>query len=219
MNTLEIMSLPTSDGFENECFVIDGIPLHDYLTKWYLENGWGEIPQPIAPVDDLSLAWNTEYNYKGDARFMEYLLQQDKVNLPLLLCPDDCDFSCVVIIAEVEKTGSLVYWKRIGKVNHSIESFEEEKRHGIAFVDAYTDDDWKEYNDPELHDVDSDKWREWISANWSEELYRRRINYTYPCFQDNRNIDWIYACNWCFDRKEYEVLAASYHPTWWIGEK
>lgn len=219
MNTLEIMSLPTSDGFENECFVIDGIPLHEYIKKWYLENGWGEIPQPLAPVDDLALAWNTEYNYNGDARFMEYLLKQDKVNLPLLLCPDDCDFSCVVIVAEVEKTDSHIYWKRIGKVNHSIELFEEEKQHGIAFVDAYTDDDWKEYNDPELHVVDSAKWREWISANWSEELYRRRINYTYPCYQHNRNIDWIYECNWCFNRKEYEALAASYHPTWWIGEK
>lgn len=107
----------------------------------------------------------------------------------------------------------------IGKVNHSIESFEEEKRHGIAFVDAYTDDDWAKYNDPELHDIDSDKWRDWISANWSEELYRRRINYTYSCYQDNRNIDWIYECNWCFNRKEYEALVASYHPTWWIGEK
>ena len=219
MNTLEIMSLPTSNGFENECFVIDGIPLHEYMKKWYLENGWGEIPQPLAPVDDLALAWNTEYNYKGDARFMEYLLKQDKVNLPLLLCPDDCDFSCVVIVAEVEKTDSHVYWKRIGKVNHSIELFEEEKQHGIAFVDAYTDGDRKEYNDPELHVVDSAKWREWVSANWSEELYRRRINYTYPCYQGDRNIDWIYECNWCFEREKYEALAASYHPTWWIGEK
>lgn len=208
MNTLEIKLLPTSDGFENECFVIDGIPLHEYMKKWYLENGWGEIPQPISPVDDLAFTWNTKYNYKGDARFMEYLLKQDKVNLPPLLCPDDCDFSCVVIVAEVEKTDSHVYWKRIGKVNHSIELFEEEKQHGIAFVDAYTDDDWKEYNDPELHVVDSAKWREWISANWSEELYRRRINYTYSCYQDNRNIDWIYECNWCFNRKEYEALVA-----------
>lgn len=214
MNTLEIMSLPTSNGFENECFVIDGIPLHEYMRKWYLENGWGEIPQPLAPVDDLALAWNTEYNYNGDARFMEYLLKQDKVNLPLLLCPDDCDFSCVVIVAEVKKTESHVYWKRIGKVNHSIELFEEEKQHGIAFVDAYTDDDWKEYNDPELHVVDSAKWREWISANWSEELYRRRINYTYPCYKDNRNIDWIYACNWCFDRKQYDNLVAACAPKW-----
>lgn len=214
MNTLEIKLLQTSDGVENECFVIDGIPLHEYMKKWYLENGWGEIPQPLAPVDDLALAWNTEYDYEGDARFMEYLLKKDILNLPLLLCPDDCDFSCVVIVAEVEKTDNLVYWKRIGTVNHSIESFEEEKRHGIAFVDNYTDEDWKKYNAPELHDVYSDKWREWISANWSEELFRRRINYTYPCYQDNKNIDWIYACNWCFDRKQYDSLVASCAPKW-----
>ena len=33
MNTLEIKLLPTSDGLENECFVIDGTPLHEYMKK------------------------------------------------------------------------------------------------------------------------------------------------------------------------------------------
>ena len=57
------------------------------------------------------------------------------------------DFSCVVIIAEVEKREDVVYWKRIGIINHSIENFEEEKEHGIIFVDNYTDEDWERYID------------------------------------------------------------------------
>lgn len=216
MNALAIKTVPVSDQCENECIVIDDIPLHEYLIKWYRENGWGEIPQPIAPVDDLAFAWNAEYDYEGDARFMAFLLRQDKGNLPLLLCPEDCDFSCVVIIAEVEKTADFVYWKRIGKINHSIETFEEEKAHGIAYVEAYSDEDWIKYHDPDLHDVHSDKWLEWISANWSEELFRRRINYTYPSYQDDRNIDWIYECSWCFDRKQYDELTASCNPHWFM---
>ena len=219
MNTLEIKMIPVSDNYENECFIIDDIPLHEYLIKWYQENGWGEIPQPIAPVDDLAVTWNAPFDHDGDARFMRFLLEKDNVNLPLLSCPDDLDFSCLVIIAEVEKTEDHVYWKRIGKINHSIEIFDEEKAHGIAFVDAYTDDDWAKYNDPDLHAVDSDKWGEWISANWSEELYRRRINYTYPCYQNERNIDWIYECNWCFDRKEYEAIFASCNPHWFVDDE
>ena len=214
MNTLEIRTVQISDQFENESFVIDGIPLCQYLIKWYLKNGWGEIPQPFAPVNDLAVLWTASFDFQGDVRFMHYLLEQDHVNLPLLSCPEDLDFSCVVIVAEIEKTENYVYWKRIGIVNHSIESFEEEKAHGIAFVNSYTDEDWKRFNDPALHDVNSDKWSEWISANWSEELYRRRINYTFPCYQDERNIDWIYACNWCFDRKQYDELAAPCSPHW-----
>ena len=216
MNTLEIKVIPVSENYRNQCFIIDDIPLHEYLIKWYQENGWGEIQQPIAPVDDLAVTWDASFDHDGDARFMRFLLEKDSVNLPLLSCPDDLDFSCVVIIAEVEKTEDHVYWKRIGKINHSIEIFDEEKSHGIAFVESYSDEDWIKYNNPDLHDVGSDEWSEWTSANWSEELYRRRINYTYPCYQDDINIDWIYECNWCFDRKEYEAIVASCNPHWCV---
>lgn len=209
MNTIEIKTMPISKGSDNECFCIDEIPLHEYLIKWYKELGMGEIQQPLAPADDLAITWNASFDYDGDARFMRCLLQKDKLNLPILFCPDDLDFSCVVIVAKVEKTDKNVLWKRIGNVNHSIENFEEEKEHGIVFVDAYTDEDWSKYKDAALLRVNSNEWKEWISSNWSEELFRRRMNYTYPCYQKDENIDWIYECNWCFDREQYEKLVAS----------
>ena len=37
-----------------------------------------------------------------------------KRNCPILMCPDDCDFSCILIIAEIENTGSTVKWNKIG---------------------------------------------------------------------------------------------------------
>ncbi|MGN0602641.1 MAG: hypothetical protein ACI4I2_01560 [Oscillospiraceae bacterium] len=209
MNTIEIKTIPISKDCDNECFCIDEIPLHEYLIKWYKELGMGEIQQPLAPVDDLAITWNASFDYDGDARFMRCLLKKDKLNLPILSCPDDLDFSCAVIVAKVEKTDKNVLWKRIGKVNHLIESFEEEKEHGIVFVDAYTDEDWNKYKDAALLRVNSNEWKAWISSNWSEELFRRRINYTYPCYQKDENIDWIYDCNWCFDREQYEKLVAS----------
>ena len=124
------------------------------------------------------------------------------------------DFSCIVIVAETEKTDEYVYWKRIGTVSHSNESLKEAKEHGIVFADSYSDDDWIKYRDAAFMRVDSYEWREWTSAHWSEELFRRRINYTFPYYQDDRNIDWLYECNWCFDRKKYDALAASCHPKW-----
>ena len=214
MNKLEIRKITTSKNFENECFFIDDIPFHEYLKKWYNELGLGEIERPLAPVDDLAVTWTASFDNDGDARFMRHLFGIDKLNLPILSCPDDLDFSCLVIVAEVEKTEDRVLWKRIGMVNHSIENNEEAKEHGIVFVDTYTDDDWEKYADTALMQVDSYEWREWISANWSEELFRRHINYTYPCYQDDRNIDWIYDCSWSFDRKEYEALVSSCNPCW-----
>ena len=33
---------------------------------------------------------------------------------PILMCPDDCDFSCTLIIAEVEDCENTVKWHRLG---------------------------------------------------------------------------------------------------------
>jgi hypothetical protein len=198
MNTLEIKTITTSKGYENEVFLIDKKPLHEYLCGADRELS-----------DGLAITWNGKFENDGDARFMRFLLQKDKLNLPILSCPEDMDFSCVIIVADMEKTENTVIWKRIGRVNHSVESHNEQKEHGIVFVDTFSDEDWITYKDASFLEVDSYEWREWVSENWSEELYRRHINYTYPCYQTEENIDWLFDCNWCFDREEYEKLAAS----------
>ena len=33
---------------------------------------------------------------------------------PILMCPDDCDFSCTLIIAEVENCENTIKWNRLG---------------------------------------------------------------------------------------------------------
>ena len=206
MNTLGLKPFRCSGGWENECFVIDGIPLHEYLQPHY------QRLDPQLSLDMLAVTWNAVFDSEGDAWFMRHLLTLDRLNLPILSCPDDLDFSCTVLVAEIEKTYRCVYWKRIGRVNHSIESFAEEKQHGIVFADGYSDADWKQYSDAAFLRVDSPEWREWIAWNWSEELYRRRVNYTYPCYQIERNIDWFYDCAWCFERKQYDTLVKSCQP-------
>lgn len=128
MNTLEIKKIPISKDYENECFIIDGIPFYEHLIKWYQESDWEEIQQTLASVDGLAITWTASFDNDGDARFMRWLFKKDKLNLPILSCPDDLDFSCIVIVAEVEKVDKYVLWKRIGKVNHSIENYEKEKR-------------------------------------------------------------------------------------------
>lgn len=36
------------------------------------------------------------------------------VVVPLLMCPDDLDFSCFIIVAEIRSLGDTVRWERIG---------------------------------------------------------------------------------------------------------
>ncbi|MEN2413024.1 hypothetical protein [Flavobacterium mesophilum] len=33
---------------------------------------------------------------------------------PILMCPDDNDFSCTLIVAEIKNCGDLIQWKRMG---------------------------------------------------------------------------------------------------------
>lgn len=38
----------------------------------------------------------------------------DVVRLPLLMCPDDIDFYCTLVVAEVVADATHVYWRRLG---------------------------------------------------------------------------------------------------------
>lgn len=33
---------------------------------------------------------------------------------PILMCPDDCDFYCICIVAEIKNNGSTIVWSRLG---------------------------------------------------------------------------------------------------------
>lgn len=211
MNHIEIRNTARTSNYVNLCWNIDGEPLYGYLNRWMSEYKNDKTVNMMRPFDDLCPAWTKELDWSGDVRFVWELIGREHAILPLLLCPDDLDFTCIVIVAEVEKTKDFVYWNKIGYVNHENESFEEEKRNGILNTDNYTDKDWERYGDNiAWTNVNSEEWCKWISENWAEELYRRRMNYTYPYYQTEGNINWLYEMNWCFDRPEYEKMVNLY---------
>ena len=205
MNRIEIKNQCTSTGGRVRGFFIDGRPLYEYINEWVVEKD--NLSQSIFPTDDLVICWTEDYDYEGDAKFMKFVLNQNNAITPILSCPDDFDFSCIVIVADVYIQNDKVIWKRIGKVNHSAESFEQEKRSGILCVEAYSEEDHIRYgNNIALAHLDSPQWCDWISKNWNEELYRRRINYTFPYYQNDENIEWFTTCNFEFDKQEYNSL-------------
>ena len=79
----------------------------------------------------------------------------------------------------------------------SAEDVEKEKRSGILCLEAYSDKDWEKYGDNiALENTTSDLWNEWITENWEEELYRRRINYTLPYYETEGKVCWLQDLNW-----------------------
>jgi len=196
-----------SDNWADYEWFIDGVRLSQYLH----DNKNVELPNNVEPFDDLCPAWTKGLDWFGDVRFVWELIEQDKTVLPIYVCPDDLDFSCIVIVSEVEKTKDFVYWNRIGLVQENDYDFSIEKRKGILDTDSYTDKDWEKYGDNiALTEVDSDEWYQWIGDNWDEELFRRRMNYTLPSYMDNKNIIWFANSEWVFDRTRYEKMIEDY---------
>lgn len=159
MNHIKIENMTTPYGYKELHWFIDGKALVDYLEEW--APGFDEQTMHYIKIfRDLSPAWTKELDWYGDVRFVWKLIEDESAVLPVLLCSDDLDFSCIVMVVEVEKTRDFIYWKRIGYVD--------------------------------------------------EELYRRRMNYTYPYYRTEGNVRWIYEMNWTFSKDEYNQMADNY---------
>ena len=211
MNHIRIQKVMTLYGYEEDYWCIDEKILPDYLDERVTESV-DKYLKDLGTFMGLCPAWSKKLDYKGDIRFVwELICRENATILPILLCPDDLDFSCIVIVVEVDKTKDFVYWNRVGYVIHKNEDFEEEKRSGILCLEAYTNEDWEKYGDNiALESTTSYLWNEWIGKNWEEELYRRRMNYTLPYYETEGNVCWFQDLNLCFARKEYESMARDF---------
>lgn len=210
-NHINIKKATTIYGHKYFIWDIDGKSLPEYLQSWASDFPDDRRVKGMAPFSDLWPAWTKSLDWEGDVRFVWKVIELDKAVLPLLLCPDDGDFCCIVVVAEAEKTEDFVYWRKVGFVLHDREDFAEEKRSGILKLEAYSDEDWEKYGDNiALEEVNSPAWCQWISENWAEELYRRRMNYTLPYYQAEGNVFWLKETDWAFDRCEYESMVEEY---------
>lgn len=85
---------------------IDRKPLDHILNDLYPEDMvLGLIPTIVE--------W---MSFDEEAKLVEntFDLTDEVKILPILMCPDDCDLSCTLIVAEVETANEQVMWKRIG---------------------------------------------------------------------------------------------------------
>lgn len=135
------------------------------------------------------------------------------VSLPVLICPDDMDFSCTVIVAKVIYTEDEVIWDRIGIVNRSNWNITEWRKSGIRNIGSWSVDDWNMYGDRfNLHDLWDSQWEGWISNNWKEEETRRLCDYVHQYFNKEENVDWFHNIpKLVFGKEEYQKCIEKFY--------
>jgi hypothetical protein len=94
---------------EHLCIFINGTRLDEILSKIEADF-FGLVPS--------LLDWYDE-GFPPSAKEKQYVWSQAKLEggtriLPILLCPDDFDFSCTTIVVEVIDSGETVLWNRFG---------------------------------------------------------------------------------------------------------
>ena len=113
-NKIEIKNHLIPSGYETRVFFIDDKPLYEYFNEWFDSKDYKGYK--LSYPDELEITWTDNYDFEGEARFMRFALEQNNAITPILSCPEDFDFSCVVIVADVIKHEDKVIWKRIGIV-------------------------------------------------------------------------------------------------------
>lgn len=86
---------------------IDGHWLDEKLDELYPDNMFkGLIPTLVYWIereDEKKIVWKRILPNENETTIC-----------PILMCPDDNDFSCILIVAEIKNCGNLIQWKRIG---------------------------------------------------------------------------------------------------------
>lgn len=204
MDKIEIKTNILPDKPDWRVFVINGRPLYEYFIEWF--KGEQIIHKPAY----LSICWTDDYDLRSNALFMRYCLEQEHANVPILSCPDDFDFSCLVVAAEVEKTEDKVFWHRIGFIDNTNWSLEDERKSGVLLIEKYTDEDWEKFgNTFVFENTDSEAFKNYEHEHWEDENLRRRINHTFPYYQKEENVRWFSSSGFEFTREEYENLVNS----------
>lgn len=93
---------------EHLVLLVDGVPLDVMLARTMSDDGAIEGLVPtllnwLSDENESSLVWSRALPLVGEhSRF------------PVLMCPDELDLSCTVVIAEVEASTSSITWHRLG---------------------------------------------------------------------------------------------------------
>lgn len=204
MNHIEVKQTKTYCDYSEHYWVIDGTPITFYLDR--------HRPSGYSSLLGLMPAWNGELLSQWENDFVwEMVDSQEELNVPILVCEDDQDLSCIVIVAHIRKENTMVYWDKIGVLDHSNFVLDEYNQSGILCLEAYTDQDWELYgSNIALEEYGSSDYWKWVNENCYEEQIRRLRNYMKPYMQDDANIKWFWSSDWAFETDNYVAMVEQY---------
>ena len=94
---------------------VDGIPWDIWLSSAVQNDDYLGLVPAISSLDnndERSIAWKRIYPPATGKHIA-----------PILICPDDLDFSCTVVVAEISRQPGVVIWHRSGldrtQTNHA----------------------------------------------------------------------------------------------------
>lgn len=91
---------------EHPTILIDGRPLDFILDEVYPDH----LLLGLVPMIIEWISLEEEVTLVGQAYESDQVIKI----LPILMCPDDCDLTCTLVVVEVEIMDDLVHWKRFG---------------------------------------------------------------------------------------------------------
>ena len=154
---------------------------------------------------ELDLAWDKKLTSQAETTYIQALLQQKSSgNVPLLLCPDDLDFSCTIIVVDIHYAETTVHWGRLGYVSKDHYVLEDWLKSGYMNYETWTPEDCERYaEDYFFKDSQQIDWPKLWSLEWLEEELRRVWNYYHPYFNGDANIEWLTDLDWSFPAADY----------------
>lgn len=107
MNKIEgILDISDYGYWDYINFRIDGYWLDEKLEELYPNKYKGLIPTLVEWIEgkeEKEVVWKRIFPNENETTIC-----------PILMCPDDNDFSCTVIVAEIINTGNVIKWQKIG---------------------------------------------------------------------------------------------------------
>jgi hypothetical protein len=199
LNKLEVRETTTDYGYEYLGIFIDNILLDKFLFK----STHNEMISALMP------AWYAELDNKGEQEYIDECLSiedEQGVTIPILLCPEDMDFWCIVIVAKIRYTDEHVIWDKVGIVKKDNWDTTCWVNSGIRNFEKWTDEEWEQYGSYfDLFNLKDWRWDSWITENSREEEKRRVLNYTHGYLNKDENIEWFgNMLKLIFDKEEYK---------------
>ena len=139
MNRIHMELVQTIYDYGEYYWMIDGRPIVRYLNEAVSAGACPRL-EVFGSLEGLLPAWTGELVWKAENRFIwEMVDSAEDLNVPVLVCEDDCDLSCIVIMAKIRKEPGTVYWDSLGVLNLENQDFRMEKQSGILCLEAYSD--------------------------------------------------------------------------------